>query len=262
MFDPKIIRRHSMKQSPEQILAKFNRTIPYNLDYEYAICQAQTRLAHRSQNELEAGAVHLRELLLHAEEVEHDRLLEKMEAGEELIFQTDPSKFTALFQEFDLDQQPDFPDASPSEYFAILAMVYTLESLEMQLQADSWEAQIEKLDPIQRLRLPSLKRGAEERLLEAHSTITFIEGIEFEAIFRKKNAARANRAKNKAYQDLKRHIFEFVDLECIEFSNRKAAQVAYLQFKELVDETLNSDDPEHQIAKWIGTHRRESKKSK
>lgn len=262
MFDPEIIRRNPVKQSAETILDKFNRTIPYSLDYEYAIWQAQMRLGSRSQAELAAGAVHLRELLFHAEEVEHDRLVEKMEAGEELIFQSDPSKFTALFQEFDLDQQSDFPDASPTEYFAILAMVYTLESLESQFKADSWGDQIDKLNAVQQLQLPSLNTAAQQRLLDAHSLIAFIEGIEFESIFRKKNAARANRAKNQGYEKLKNRIFEFVDSECTELSNRKAAQVSYLQLKELVDNTLNSDDPEHQIAKWIGAHRKGSNKTK
>lgn len=262
MFDPEIISRNPVKASAEAILGKFNRTIPYNLDYEYAIWQAQMRLGNRSQKELAAGAVHLRELLFHAEEVEHDRLVEKMEAGEELIFQSDPSKFTALFQEFDLDQQTDFPDASPTEYFAILAMVYTLESLETQFQAESWEAQTDKLNTVQQLQLPSLNTAAQQRLLDAHSLISFIEGIEFESIFRKKNAARANRARNQGYEKLKTRIFEYVDSECAELSNRKAAQVSYLQFQGLVDKTLNSDDPEHQIAKWIGSHRKGSKGTK
>ena len=262
MFDPQIIHRHPVKASAEDLLARFNKDVHYNLDYEYSIWQAQLRLQNRSQQELEAGAVHLRELLFHAEEIEHDRLVEKMEAGEELIFQSDPSKFTALFQEFDLDQQADFPNATPSEYFAILALVYTLESLEVQLEADSRQARVGTLDPLDELQLPSLTNAAKTRLRDAHAMISFIEGIEFEAIFRKKNASRANRAKNQGYRRLKSEIFQFVDKECQELSNRKAAQVAYLQFRKIVDQVSSSDDPEHQIAKWIGEHRKESRTSK
>ncbi|TYC62562.1 hypothetical protein FMN52_02055 [Marinobacter sp. BW6] len=262
MFDPEIISRYPVKESVETILSRFNRTAPYSLDYEFVISQAQTRLANRSKRELTAGAIHLRKLLARAEETEQEQIMEKMRAGEQNIFQTDPSKFSAFFQEFDLDDQSDFPNASPTDYFAILVLVYALESLELQLQVESWEAQKDSLDPIQALRLPGLQVASGERLQSAVGLINFIEGIEFEAIFRRKIAKGANRAKNRAYQNLKQKIFDFIDSECQELSSRKAAQVAYLQFKDQVSSTLNSDDPEHQIAKWIGTHRKGTKKPK
>jgi hypothetical protein len=262
MFDPEIISRYPVTEPVETILAIFSRTLPYNFDYEFVIRQAQARLANRSQQELTAGASHLLELLFKAEEAERARLIEKMRAGENFIFQTDPSKFSALFQEFDLDDQPDFPAASPTDYFAILALVYALESLETELKITSWETHIEALDEFQKLSLPSFRATAKARLQDSMSLISFIEGIEFEAIFRRKIAIGANKMKNRTYHVLKQQIFDYVDLECGELTNRRAAQVAYLQFKDQVASTLNSDDPEHQIAKWIGSHRKGASKPK
>jgi hypothetical protein len=254
MFDPKIISRYPVKDSVEAILQRFNRTAPYSLDYEFVITQAQRRLIDRSEEELGAGALHLRDLLIQAEEAEQERIAEKMKAGEALIFQTDPSKFSALFQEFDLDDKPDFPNATPTDYFSILALAYAFESLESGLKAESWEAQKDKLNAVQKLSLPSLKPASEARLQSAVALISFIEGIEFGAIFRRKIAKAANKAKYSSFEELKKKIFEFTDSDCQGLSNRKAARVAYAQFKDQVDATLNSEEPEQQIAKWIGSH--------
>lgn len=244
MFDRSVLERIDLFAHPKEIVSAVVPDLRYTANHEYLITQAQRRLQDRTEGELQTGAHYLEELFRAADRKAFDGSLTRLKAGSEVEFINDPIAFTELFQEFELDSQQDFPNATPITYFALLALIYALESLEYLRHYD---------DPKER------ERAAIGSMVidRAKEMIAFIQGMEFEGIFRRKIATTANRARYQPYQALKRKIFDFVDAECAELSNRRAAQVAYLELRSEISTIMQSDDPEQQIAKWIGKHRRD-----
>lgn len=246
MFDRSVLERTDPTAQPKQIVTSAVPDLRFTTHLEYVIRQAQSRLKGRSPEELRIGAGYLEQLFKKADQIAFDRAFYKRGAEPPLERINDPIAFSLLFQEQELDKKEDFPDASAITYFSLLALIYALECLEyLKRYEDAKEREQAAMHSL------VLERAKE--------MIAFIQGMEFQGIFRKKLATQANQARYQPFNELKQQIFDFVDSECGEYSNRKSSQIAYLQFKEAIDAAMDSDDPEHQIAKWIGQHRREQK---
>ncbi|MBL3556876.1 MULTISPECIES: hypothetical protein [Marinobacter] len=255
MIDEELVKNVDLLAKPSDIIASINPEMLHSLDHEYVIRQAQERLKGRSKSELEAGVRYAGQLVESAEGMAQWVGQTKMRQGAEQVFMNDPISFIELFEHFDVHEQDDFPNATPITYFALIAFLYALESLKA-YSAPSVQSGANADNSYDHILQEHSERFAGERLTEAREMIAFILGMEFEAVFRRKRAKRANKAKNQDYSELKKRIFEFVDTECDGLSNRKAAIAAASRFETEISGVSRSDDPEHQIAKWIGEHRK------
>lgn len=255
MLDEELVKGINLLAAPEDIIVSINPDMRHSQDHEYVIRQAQGRLKDRSQSELQVGVRYAGQLMESAESMAQWVAQEKMREGAEPRFMNDPLSFLELFEQMDIFEQEDFPSATPITYFSIIAYVYALESLKASEQTSDFSSTESGNDYDRAIRDHS-KRFANERIIEAREMIAFILGMEFEGVFRRKRARKANTARNQDYSQLKERIFAFVDSECEALSNRKAAIAAASRFESEISDVIRSDDPEHQIAKWIGAHRR------
>ncbi len=255
MLDQELVRQVDLLDAPGNIVVSINPDMADSLDHQYVIRQAQERLKDRSQSELEAGVRYAGELIASAEGKGQQVAQEKMSQGAEQVFMNDPISFVELFEQLDIHEQDDFPAATPITYFSLIAYVYALESLKASHRGKEFLGP-ESGDDYERAVQEHSKRFANERITQAREMIAFVLGMEFEGVFRRKRARKANTARNQDYSQLKERIFGFVDSECEALSNRKAAIAAASRFESEISDVIRSDDPEHQIAKWIGTHRR------
>lgn len=259
MIDTELVEKVDLLAEPTSIIRAINPDMENSLDHDYVIRQAQGRLKGRSQSELEVGARYAAQLMESAEGIGQWVAREKMRQGAEQVFTNDPISFIELFERLDIYEQDDFPNATPITYFSLIAFVYALESLKASQKQKQYSGK-ERGDDYERAMREHLNRFATDRINEAKEMIAFILGMEFEAVFRRKRARKANTIRNQDYNQLKEQIFGFVDSECADLSNRKAAIAAASRFEAEITEVIRSDDPEHQIAKWIGAHRRNKKK--
>ncbi|MBZ2168031.1 hypothetical protein [Marinobacter sp. F4216] len=256
MLDHQLAKSVDLLADPARVIESINPSMAHSLDHEYVIRNAKERLRGRSQQELEIGIQHANRLIESAERKAHQSAKAKLRQVGGPIFTNDAISFIELFEQLDLEDQEDFPNADPITYFALIAYVYALESLDSGRKADDSSP-----DAFEQALKDHFAQFARERITEAREMMAFIHGMEFEAVFRRKSSLKANTAKHLDYNQLKRRIFKFVDSECDELSNRKAAIATASRFEAEISSTMRSDDPTHQIAKWIGSHRKQKNKT-
>lgn len=252
----KLLRTYPVTGTVEAILDQFQTGDEPTHEHEYLLTQAKSRLLGRSEQELLKGAKTVLDLSDQAEKRAMSKARRELDSGKKKVYLTDPYAFSTLFEEYDLAEDPDFPGASPADYFAILALVYTLQSLDALQTYRSIIHEGSEADWFEQNAQDHFRRFAHERVSETRELIGLISGIEFEGIFRRKQSRSGSKAKAKRYATLNKKVCDYVLKECSGHSHRRSAQIAYLQFQDEVDRTLNTDDPETQLAKWISKARK------
>lgn len=168
-----------------------------------------------------------------------------------------------LFKDgIDLDNQESFPNATWSEYFAILTIAYIVEML-----------YIKNREPIKdttdlgkymaETREDRIKSVIIEKAIESMDAVSHAEGLlAYEDLLShsitetaRKMGKTGQAIKARKYDDIKRKIISRYLGHYTDISNRKAAMCIYIDLKDEINQVLKSEDPENQIEKWIGQYK-------
>ena len=96
------------------------------LDFGYLIGSCQSQLKGRSLAELKFAVEFSNWLMRTAKSQFRNARMLGPNRDQAAVFLTDPRQILALFEDYDLDEQPDFPRGTPEDYFACL--LYTSPS--------------------------------------------------------------------------------------------------------------------------------------
>jgi len=240
----------------------------FTMAFGYLIESCQKQLQGRSLAELQFAIEFSNWLMANAEQqFRHERIFGQ---GREraVVFLTDPRKILALFEDYDLKDQAEFPNGTPEDYFAVLALGKCFEAIETherltaygrgetQYMDRSWgdNSEFDVQDSLYRTAI-----SARDSLLsEARNLIAFIDGIHFSQLRAKTSGKRGAKAKNSPFATLKRQLLAEYDKRYRHLSNRHAASRLYQTFQADVDAVLRTDDPAHRISTWIGQHKKQN----
>lgn len=230
--------------------------------FGFIISSCQEQLSTRSLDELQYAVEFLNWVMGEADHRHSLASMDQIKEGKETVFETDPRKILTLFEDFDLEDQPDFPNAVPEDYFAVLALAKCYEAIETH----------ERLTPYGRGETTILYEGypedlqyslyhnaigARDALLsEAKDLVAFIDGIRFAQLRARNNGKRGAKAKNTDFAKLNQKLMAIYDEKYRKLTNRHAASRLYEEFREEVDDVLRTDDPAHRISIWIGRHKK------
>lgn len=230
----------------------------------FLIDNCQDQLASRTLDELQYAIEFLNWLMGQADHQHSIAAMEKIKGGKQTVFETDPRKILALFEDFDLQEQDGFPDATPQDYFAVLALAKCFEAIETHERLTSYEKGetafvVEGYPEDLQYSLYHNAIGARESLLsEAKDLVSFIDGIRFAQLRARNNGKRGAQAKNTSFARLNQKLMAIYDDKYRKLTNRHAASRLYEEHRKEIDEVLRTDDPAHRISIWIGRHRKDS----
>ena len=232
--------------------------------FGFIIMSCQEQLAGRPIKELQYAAEFLNWVMRQADDQYRQFSIKKLKDGQEVVFETDPRKLLSLFEDFDLEDQKGFPNATPEDYFAVLALAKCYEAIETH----------ERLTPYGKGETTHVVQGypedlqyslyhnaisARDSLLsEAKDLVAFIDGIRFAQLRAKNAGKRGAKAKNSSFATLNAKLMAIYDEKYQHLTNRHAATRLYDEFIDEVDEVLRTDDPAHRISIWIGIHKKKT----
>jgi hypothetical protein len=240
----------------------------FTMAFGYLIGSCQEQLQGRSLAELQFATEFSNWLMANAEHrFRHESIL-KLSHEKKVVFLTDPRKILALFEDYDLNDQVEFPNGTPEDYFAVIALGKCFEAIETHEQLTaSGRKEASFMDY-------SLGEGAkisledslhynaisarDSLITEARDLVAFIDGIRFSRLRAKTSGKRGAKAKNSPFAKLKRHLLAEYDESYRHLSNRHAADKLYTSFRANVDDVLSTDDPAHRISIWIGQHKKQN----
>lgn len=240
----------------------------FTMAFGYLIESCQEQLQGRSLAELQFAIEFSNWLMTNAEQrFRHERIFGQSRE-KAVVFLTDPRKILALFEDYDLNDQAEFPNATPEDYFAVLALGKCFEAIETherltaygrgetQYMDRSWgdNSEFDVQDSLYHTAI-----SARDSLLsEARDLIAFIDGIHFSQLRARNSGKRGAKAKNSPFATLKRQILAEYDESYRHLSNRHAADRLYKTFRADVHDVLSTDDPAHRISIWIGQHKKQN----
>jgi hypothetical protein len=239
----------------------------FTMAFGYLIGSCQEQLQGRSPAELQFATEFSNWLMTNAEHrFRHESIL-KLSHEKTVVFLTDPRKILALFEDYDLNDQVEFPNGTPEDYFAVIALGKCFEAIETHERLTAYSrGETSSMDSswgedsvigVQ----GSLYHGAisarDSLLSEARDLVAFIDGIRFAQLRSKSSGKRGAKAKNSPFAKLRRHLMAEYDENYQHLSNRHAASKLYNSFRDDVDKVLSTDDPSHRISLWIGVHKKQ-----
>ncbi|WP_417514436.1 hypothetical protein [Marinobacter sp.] len=238
----------------------------FTMAFGYLIESSQEQLQGRSLAELQFAIEFSNWLMTNAEQrFRHERIFGQSRE-KAVVFLTDPRKILALFEDYDLNDQAEFPNGTPEDYFAVLALGKCFEAIETherltaygrgetQYMDRSWgdNSEFDVQDSLYHTAI-----SARDSLLsEARDLIAFIDGIHFSQLRAKNSGKRGAKAKNSAFATLNTKLMAVYDERYQHLTNRHAASRLYDDFINEVDHVLRTDDPAHRISIWIGIHKK------
>jgi len=232
--------------------------------FGFIITSCQEQLANRPREELEYAVEFLNWIMGEADHRHKISSIQKLKAGTKVVFETDPRKLLALFEDFDLEDQDGFPSGTPEDYFAVLALAKCFEAIEthetLTAYANGESAYVIEGYPHD-LQAPLYHNSINARdnlLSEAKDLLAFVDGIRFAQLRAKSAGKRGATAKSTPFVMLREKLMAVYDQQYQKMTNRQAAGRLYQEFQEEVDKTLHTDDPAHRIGIWIGQHKKKS----
>lgn len=226
-------------------------TLPTSMHFHLGdqLERAREILAGRSNEQIAYGLESLDWLLKQGSEM---LLMDFFASDKEAQFMSRPKALKRMQPDIDLSQQRSFPEATWPEYFALLALLYVVEWL--------YVCKCPGVD-----RLPSSARTSEvppmDYAVEAMDAVAYAECLSEGAKGRSARARKVRKFRAKKFDDLKAEVIAEYEAHHTHRSDAEAAKRIYKKLKEKVDKTLRTQDPEKQLAKWIGDHRRSINKS-
>ncbi len=219
------------------------------------LARARIVLSGRSYEQIENGLDSLHWLLGQGGQ----RFMAEIRGGEhgEAVFMNRAKALSRLIPVFDLKGQTGFPRATWPDYFALLALASVGE--ELYYEGQSWEeihgsALVSELDLHEEQQRHDWRRwGTAMEALEAVCYAAYLDT-------QRQRGGRGKQAAMRPFDELRRRLLTHYDAQMAggRRSDRGAAKRLYQLFQDEVDGVLTTDDPVHQIAKWIGRHRRQS----
>lgn len=268
MLDPELFDRRNPLLPYDLSLNAPLKAQHGNLTYDFGfiIDSCQDQLAGRSLEEIQFAAEFLNWLMGKADESHLTASIAAIEGGKSAVFQTDPRKILSLFETFDLEDQSDFPAATPEDYFAVLALAKCFEAIETHENLTAYERNENSAiraawgndtpEEIQTSLHLNAIRARDSLMSESRDLVAFIDGIRF-AQLRSKNAGkRGAKAKNSPFTKLNKMLMAVYEEKYASLTDRHAASRLYDDYRDEVDHVLRTDDPAHRISKWIGKHKK------
>lgn len=158
---------------------------------------------------------------------------------------------------FDLSNQSSILDATWSDYFAVLAIAYADEALyeyKAQPQAPTPEWTIGFLQHMTACAIESMDAICYAELLIAlDNNVSTRMRKEFQERGRKGGLRKTAR-----FSELRDKVLRYSD-KYLNKSVRETARLSYETFQSEVNTVLHTTDPEKQLEKWIGSHRRQQR---
>lgn len=238
----------------------------FTFDFGYLIGSCQSQLKGRSLAELKFAVEFSNWLMRTAKTQFRNARMFGPNQDQAAVFLTDPRQILALFEDYDLDEQPDFPSGTPEDYFAVLALAKCFEAIETHERLTAFgRGETAYMNPswgedeelgLQHSLYQTAISARDSLLSEARDLVAFIDGIRFAQLRAKNLGKRGAKAKNTPFAKLKRELMAEYDANFRNLSNRHAADRLYSSFREEVDRVLRTDDPAHRISIWIGAHRK------
>lgn len=262
LLDPGLFSRRAPFQPYDMNLADPLRAQhgDFASTFGFIISSCQEQLRDRRREELEYAVEFLNWLMPQADHQHAISAMERLQQGAEAVFETDPRKMLALFQDFDLEDQDAFPGASPEDYFAVLALAKCYEAIEtherLTAYANKESAQVIQGYPeaLQESLYHSAIRARDHLLSEAKDLVAFVDGIRFAQLRAKSAGRRGATAKSTPFVKLRETLMARYNEKYQKMTNRQAANRLYQDFRSEVDATLRTDDPVQRIGIWIGQH--------
>lgn len=238
----------------------------FTTTFGYIIMSCQDQLRGRNVEELQIAVDFLNWLMPEADQRHTIASIEKMKEGKQTVYMTDPRKILTLFEDYDLEDQDAFPNATPEDYFAVLALGKCFEAIETHDRLSAYEGGKTRSvmegvyenfpDDIQKSMYHNSIRARDSLVSEAKDLLAFIDGIRFAQLRSRNNGKRGAKAKASAFNQLNERLMAVYDEKYTSRSNRDAANRLYEEFREEIDSVLRTDAPAHRVSIWIGQHKR------
>lgn len=180
---------------------------------------------------------------------------------------------------FDIAEQESLPNASWVDYFAVLAIAYVAEmvnELETANRPSNWESNYGLKDPeLKSNTSDSIRYVQIEWALESMEAVCYAEHlnwiadannrteVDLEALRQEAHkdlSSKGGKKRVARYKPLKENILAHHDAHYANRSARNAAKRIYEDLASEINAVLNTEDPEKQIEKWLGQHRRKKRK--
>lgn len=270
LLDPELFdRRNPFEPYDMSLEAPLKATHKeFTMAFGYLIESSQEQLHGRSLAELQFAVEFSNWLMASAEQrFRHERIFGQSRE-KAVVFLTDPRKILALFEDYDLNDQAEFPNGTPEDYFAVLALGKCFEAIETHERLTAYgRGETSFMDPswgnnsefdVQNSLYHTAISARDSLLSEARDLIAFIDGIRFSQLRAKNSGKRGAKAKNSPFATLKHQLLAEYDESYRHLSNRHAADRLYKTFRADVDAVLRTDDPAHRISTWIGKHKKQN----
>ena len=232
---------------------------PRYFELGYVIHHAQEALKTRSNTELESAIEYLEWMIEKSVHKQRQDMFGTFRANpdQRIIYHSIQNDLLSLFEDFDIESNPSFENATPEDYFSLLALLRAYEAIETHDQQVKYENL--KSYPLPYEFCKETSTNAFNTLLgEAISLIAFIDGMKFERLKRKKSGRKGGKKKNKQYIDLSLKAINLYEEKYATYSNRKAAMIIEAEIRDEIDKVLDTDDPAKQIEKWIGRYKKQT----
>lgn len=232
--------------------------------FGFLISSCQKQLGKRPIEELQYAVEFVNWLMREADHRFTHDFINADKDENEVLFYTDPRQILALFEDFDLEDQEGFPNATPEDYFAVLSLAKCFEAVETHERITAFEAGESATivegypEGLQDSLYHSAISARENLLQEAKDLIAFIDGIKF-AQLRARNAGKRGAAvKSTRFAMLRDKLMATYDERYQKMTNRQAANRLYQEFRDEVEKELRTDDPVNRLAIWIGQHKKKT----
>jgi hypothetical protein len=232
---------------------------PRYFELGYVIHHAQEALKNRSNIELESAVEYLEWMLKKSEQKQRQDMFNTFRANpdQRIIYQSIQNDLLSLFEDFDIKSTPDFPNSTPEDYFAVLALLRTYEAIETHDQLEKYK-DAESLPPPYEFCEETSKSAYNTLIGEAFSLIAFIDGMKFERLKKKKSGSKGGIEKSKKYAELNEKVIQLYRNNYSSLSARKGAMIIEAELSDEIDKVLDTDDPAKQIEKWIGRYKKQA----
>lgn len=234
----------------------FEQTDQPRWDYDLIVDRAMWYLKDRSLEELQYGLESLHTLTLQYDSYGFARVADdERNKGKRILHMTKADSLRAAMGDFDISAEEQFPNATWPEYFALLALAHVGEAIstikDMRPEMDVFPVTEAFGGLILQMGIHAMDAIGEAHALERE------ERVRHEMHKTARQAVASHAAKQRLAP------FHAVRVKCLAIytekyqskSNRDAARRIFdNDLSESERAVFRSDDPPHQIEKWIGAH--------
>lgn len=266
LLDPELFSRRDPHEEYDMSLETPLKAqhVGFTDSFGFIIMSCQEQLSGRPLEELEYAVEFLNWLMNEADNQYTLQSIDKLKGGRKVVFETDPRKLLALFEDFDLEDQKGFPNATPEDYFAVLALAKCYEAIETHERLTAYGRGETTFvvsgypDDLQDSLYHNAIRARDSLLSEAKDLVAFIDGIRFAQLRSKSAGKRGATAKSTPFVMLREKLMSIYDERYQNRTNRQAANLLYQEFRDEVEQVLRTDDPAQRIGIWIGQHKKKN----